>query len=173
MRKYNCREPPFYPHKDPVLGLDLFQTYKTAFETGDFLKTNQRHFENYGRTFKTNMFLSTVIKTADPEISKAFHATSFDKFGLQPLREHIARNFFGNGVISVDGPAWSHARALIRSSFDVVHIANFERLSRHVYQFMRLVPRDGNTIDLAPLFKRLVCVQYTNSNEAKLTLLDP
>lgn len=155
MRQHGCKEIPSYPQKDPILGLDLLNVYKKAFEDKTFLDTNKRHFEVYGKTFRTTLLGKTIIKTSDPEVSKAFHATSFDKFGLEPLRLHIAPNFFGNGVILVDG------RALIRSSFDVVHIANFERLQRHTSRFMNLLPKDETTVDLAPLLKLLVVISRT------------
>ena len=156
MSKSGAKEPPQYPHKDPILGIDLFLEYKKAFEEGRFLTTTLRHFENFGDTFKANSFGTTVIKTRDPRVSKAFHATQFEKFGLQPLRYENSKDLFGNSIIMVDGPAWAHARALIRPSFETVHIANFERLNRHVDRFMSLLPKDSSTVDLFPLFKLLV-----------------
>ncbi|OCL14662.1 cytochrome P450 [Glonium stellatum] len=156
LKRNGCGEPPRYPHKDPIFGLDLFMQYMNGFKSGDFLDTNKRHYETYGKTFKANLFGTTFIKTIDPEVSKSFHSTSFNKFGLQPLRYEVSKNLFGNGIIVVDGPHWQHGRALIRSSFDIVHIANFEQLGRHVRHFLDLLPRDGSTIDLLPLFKRLI-----------------
>ena len=156
LRDSRCEEPPKYPHKDPILGLDLFLEIKKAFEDGRFLDTNKRHYDEFGKTFKTNAFGSTVIKTVDPEVSKLVFTTQFDKFGLQPLRYDTAKNLFGNGIIVVDGPQWAHARKMIRSSFEIVHISNFDNLRRHVDRFMGLLPQDGSTIDLLPLFKRLV-----------------
>lgn len=38
-----------------------------------------------------------------------------------------------------------------------MHLANFERLERHVDVFMGLLPERGDTVDLMPLFLRLVC----------------
>jgi cytochrome P450 len=156
LRRLGCREPPWYPHKDPFLGIDLFMQYMNAFQNGYFLKLNKDQYDIYGKTFKANSFGTTFIKSIDPEVSKAFHSTSFTKFGLQPLRYEVSKNLFGNGIIVVDGPHWQHGRALIRSSFDVVHLANFERLSRHTDRFLSLLPRDGTTVDLLPLFKKLV-----------------
>ena len=157
-RKNKCQEPVWYPHQDPIFGLDLFMKKKTAFETDQFLKFQKRQFEAYGKTYKVKSFGTTVITTMDPEISKAVLSKSFDHFGIQPLRYNVAKNLWGNGIVVVDGPAWTHARALIRSSFDIVHIANFNRLARHVDRFMELIPRDDSTIDLLPLFKRLVSI---------------
>ena len=156
IRRNQCEEPVWYPYKDPVFGLDLFTKKKTAFESDRFLKLQKSLFEANGKTFKAKSFGATVITTMDPEISKAVLSKSFDNFGMQPLRYEVAKNLWGNGIVVVDGPAWAHARALIRSSFEIVHIANFDRLVRHVDRFMDLIPRDGSTVDLLPLFKRLV-----------------
>ena len=109
-----------------------------------------------------NSFGNTIIKTIDPEVSKAVHSTFFDRFGLQGLRYDVAEHLWGNGIIVVDGSHWKHGRALIRGSFDVVHIANMERLKKHTNAFLELLPKHGSTVDLAPLFKRLVRMHCTN-----------
>ena len=155
--EHGAKEAPMYPHKDRIFGTDLFLKYKKAFEEGNFLDTTTRDFEQFGETFKTIHFGSTVIKSRDPRVSKAFHATHFEKFGLQPLRYENSKILFGNSIIMVDGPAWSHARAMIRPSFETVHIANFERLSSHVDKFLSVLPTDDSTIDLFTPLKLLVC----------------
>jgi cytochrome P450 len=85
-------------------------------------------------------------------------STHFKHFGLQPLRYEGGKGFFGNGLLVTDGAQWKSSRALIRPAFDIAHIANFDRLSGYVERFMSLLPRDGSTLDLFPLFKRLVCL---------------
>ncbi|KAF2009398.1 cytochrome P450 [Aaosphaeria arxii CBS 175.79] len=145
-----------YPHKDPLLGLDFFFKYMSAFKSGTFLDFNKTMYDTYGKTFKANSFGTTLIRTIDPQVSKAVHATYFQNFGLQGLRYETAKHLWGNGIIVVDGPHWQHGRSLIRSSFDIVHIANFARLEKHVQRMMELLPTDGSTIDLMPLFKRLI-----------------
>ena len=158
MRKNGCGEPAKYPHKDPIFGIDLLWRYKKSFETGQFLNTVAKDFDKYGKTFKANMFGTTIVKTIDAEVAKCTLATSFDNFGLEPLRYETAKNLFGNGIVVVDGSKWAHARALIQSSFDMAHIVNLASLSVHVDRLMSLVPRDGSTVDLLPLFKCLVCI---------------
>jgi len=82
-------------------------------------------------------------------------STHFEKFGLQPIRYEDGKGFFGNGMLVTDGYQWKRSRALIRPTFDIAHIANLGRLQSHVDRFMGLLPRDGSTIDLFPLLKRL------------------
>ncbi len=156
VKSNGCAEPPSYPHKDPILGLDLFIKYMGAFQSGSFLSFNKSMFDQYGKTFKANVLGTTTYRTIDPEVSKAVYATYASNFGLQPLRYDIAKHFWGNGIIVVDGERWKHGRALMRPSFEVVHLANFERLRKHVGAFMQLLPKDGSTVNLMPLFQRLV-----------------
>jgi cytochrome P450 len=156
LRRNGYQEAPKYPHKEPFFGLDFFINFMNAFKGAHLLDFNKSMFDKYGKTFTVNSFGTKVIKTIDPEISKAVHATYFANFGLQGLRYDTATNLWGNGIIVVDGPHWKHGRALIRSSFDVVHVANMERLRKHTDVFLNLLPVDGSTVDLAPLFKRLV-----------------
>lgn len=159
VRRNGCAEPPAYPHKDPIFGIDLFNKYMTAFKAERFLDFNKEIFDTYGKTFKANVLGVTTYRTIDPEVSKAAFATYATKFGLQPLRYPVAKHLWGNGIIVVDGEHWKHGRALMRSSFEVVHLANFDRLRTHVEVFMGLLPRDGTTVDLMPLFQRLVCAE--------------
>ena len=166
-RKVSAKEPPAYRHKDPLFGLDLFFNYKRAFSDGKFLELNREHFEFYGKTWKANKLGTTIIKTIDPEISKALHATHFEEFGLEPLRYENGKRLFGNGILVVDGPQWAHARALIRPSFERVHIANFERLKPHTDIFVRKLPRDGSTVDLLPLLRLLVSLVVFDCSCAK------
>jgi cytochrome P450 len=151
-----CAEPPRYPHKDPVLGIDLFSQYMNAFKAENFLDFSKGMFDEFGRTFKANVMGKTTIRSIDPEVSKAVFATYASRFGLEPLRYGVATHLWGNGIIVVDGERWKHARALMRPSFEVVHLANFDRLRKHVDTFLNLLPEDGSTVDLMPLFLRLV-----------------
>lgn len=160
LRRHGCEEPLRYPHKDPILGMDFFIKFMNAFKAGNLLEFNKNTFDRYGKTYTINSFGTKIFKTIDPEVSKAVHATYFSNFGLQGLRYDTATHLWGNGIIVVDGPHWKHGRALIKSSFDVVHVANMERLQKHTTTFLDLLPRDGSAVDLAPLFKSLVGVAH-------------
>ena len=173
LRRHNCVSLPQYPHKDPFLGIDLFLRLTKAFQSGTFLDFNKTLFDNYGKTFVANGFGKRIIRTIDPEVPKAVHSTYFDNFGLQPLRYETAKHLWGNGIIVVDGPHWKHGRRMMRSSFDTVHIANLDRLRKHVQVFLDLIPRDGSTIDLAPPFKRLVWLNDDLDNKSYLQPSDP
>ncbi|KAH7089926.1 cytochrome P450 [Paraphoma chrysanthemicola] len=156
VRSNGCARPPKYAHKDPFFGLDLFAKYMNAFKDERFLDFNKQMFDRHGKTFESNVFGTRTFRTIDPEVSKACFATYAPRFGLQPLRYEVAKHLWGNGIIVVDGEHWKHGRALMRSSFEVVHLANFARLEKHVKVFVGLFPTDGTTLDLMPLFQRLI-----------------
>jgi hypothetical protein len=154
VRHSGCQEPPSYPHKDP-LGKDLYELSVEAYKQQRFLDLNEELFEKYGPTFKTISNGKIWIKTKDPRVSKAMYATFFEKFGMEPIR-YEKNGFFGDGILVTDGARWKHSRGLIRPAFEMAHIANFDRLHRHVNRFLKILPKDGSTVDLLPLFKRLV-----------------
>ncbi|KAI0395498.1 cytochrome P450 [Xylariaceae sp. FL0594] len=156
MRRNGCLDLPVYPHKDPLFGLDLFLRYKKAFEEHDFLGLNQRLFERYGKSYRAYPMGAPTIKTMNPEITKYVHATYFDHFGIEEIRSGI-EYLWGDGITVVDGERWAARRKSIKPAFDVVHIANLENrsLATHVEKLMHLIPRDGSTVDLMALCRRL------------------
>lgn len=162
--RHGCQEPPSYPHKDPIFGLDLFLKYKNGFEQRNFLDFTMQLFEKYGKTYQVNRLGSRVIVSMNPQITKCVHATYFENFGVEKIRSG-AEYLWGDGITVVEGEKWAVRRRLIKPSFDVVHIGNLENrsLRRHVGRLMDLLPSDGSTVDLMPLFRRLVSVIPSHS----------
>lgn len=161
-RQNGCTDPPFYPHYDPVWGIDLFINKMRALSSGTYLDSSAAVYRLFAsKTFMSKSFGSTTYHTIDSEVVKNYQSIFFSNFGIEPLRYHLAENLWGNGIVVADGQRWASARSFIRSSFDVVHTANIERLEYHVDRMMSLIPRDGTTIDLMPLFKRLVSFLIT------------
>lgn len=147
--RHGCKEPP-----RPKINLD--EINRTSAQNYTSLDTTTHLFNEYGKTYKTNRGDKVFLRTCDPEVSKAVLSTHFEKFGLQPIRYEGGNSFFGNGMLVTDGAQWKASRTLIRPTFAVAHIANLDRLGPFVDRFMSLLPRDGSTIDLLPLLKRLV-----------------
>lgn len=156
-RQNGCKDPPHFSHVDPFWGTDLFIGKMRSLASGKYLENGTSLFKSFrSRTFKSNSFGTTIYHTIDPEVVKNYQSIHFKDFGIEPLRYHLAENLWGNGIVVADGQRWMSARSFIRSSFDVVHTANIDRLEYHVTKFMALLPRNGETVDLMPLFKRLV-----------------
>lgn len=84
-------------------------------------------------------------------------AIDFASWGVQPLRLFAFEPFVGKGIMCSDGTFWEHSRALIKPTFARTQIADLHLLmfDAHVKRLVALVPGDGSTIDLQPLFSRL------------------
>ena len=154
MRQHGCQPPRYYPHRDPLFGLDLMLDVKRSVERGQCIEDSHQRFEKYGHTFVTKAFGAKIINTIEPENLKAMLATDFKKWGFEPLRRDMVLSFMGKGIMNQDGEYWQHARALIRPSFERAHIANMGLFRKHVDRLIATIPTDGTTIDLQPLFKR-------------------
>lgn len=161
-RKNGCQSPPSYPHYDPIWGIDLFFKKMGALKSGSYLESNSAVYELFkSKTFVSKSFGSITYQTIDSEVVKNYQSIYFKDFSIEPLRYHLAKNLWGNRIVVADGQRWASARTFIRSSFDVVHTANIARLNHHVEKMMSLIPRDRTTIDLMPLFKRLVRISIS------------
>ena len=155
-RRRGCSEPPTYRHRDPFLGLDLSIVEKRVYQDGHVFAWNKDLFRRYGRTYQVNSLGTRVIRTMDKENIKSILATNFHNFGLEPIREGSARPFFDQGINTTDGTFWEYCRAMVKPTFSRVEICNLTSLEKHLEQLIALIPKDGSTIDLQPLFSRLV-----------------
>lgn len=162
-----CEDPPTYPHKDPIWGLDLFYAQRKAGEKGVWLPTSKRLFKENGKTYQVNLLGERMIHTMDPRNIQAAWANNYKDWGLQPLREGLAVPFFDKGINTTDGEFWQHSRALIRPTFARTEVANFESLAKHTDRFMTRVPRDGSTIDVQKLFSCLVSLHTSSATAWK------
>ena len=155
-RANSCGEPPRYPHKDPIWGLDLFYAQKWAGENGVWLPTSKRLFKENGKTYKINLLGTPMIHTMDPKNIQAAWAINFKDWGLEPFRKGLAVPFFDKGINTTDGDFWHHSRSLIRPTFARTEVANFKSLEKHTDRFMTRIPWDGSTVDVQKLFSCLV-----------------
>jgi hypothetical protein len=109
IRERGCKPYPKYPHRDPVLGLDLFiENFKLS-KTGGFLeRTPERYEEVNGGcwTFSQLLLGETVLNTAEPENIKAILATQFKDFNLSPRRKAAFQPVFGHEIFTTDDKEW-------------------------------------------------------------------
>lgn len=159
-RRQSTSSPLKYPHKDPFLGLDLYWLMRNAIGNSKLLEIRKELFEQYGNTLEFNSWGAKVLATREPRNIQTVLSTSFDNFGVEPVREdHTGGSFMAKGIFTADGAIWRRSRALIRPTFARSQIGNFDSLQAHVDRLIDLIPRDGSTRDLQPLFKRLVCFE--------------
>jgi cytochrome P450 len=115
----------------------------------------KEQFNTYGHTFQSNPYGRTGIFTIEPPNLQAILATDSESFGLEPLRLFFFEPFIGRGIVTSDGPFWKHSRALIRPTFARAQVADLSAMKIHVDRLIDLIPKDGSTVDLQPLFARL------------------
>jgi cytochrome P450 len=75
---------------------------------------------------------------------------------VNPARQPAVSEFMGAGVLVSNGDMWHRSRNLIKPAFKRAQITDHKMFAVHVERFMSLLPQDGDTVDLAPLFSRLV-----------------
>ncbi|CAG7561051.1 unnamed protein product [Fusarium equiseti] len=149
---------PTYWQWDPIWGLDLVASQIRALRTNRFLDWLAKMHASmpHTRTFATNMFGVRWVYTCDAEVLKAVYATHFKEFGVTPignLRQGLTP-FADKGAITTDGEDWRHSRLLIQPFFDRQVYTSTDRVARHTDQFMKLMPKDGETVDLQPVLQR-------------------
>lgn len=64
--------------------------------------------------------------------------------------------FLGRGIFLEDGHAWKRSRDLIKPLFKRAELSDVEGFAKFVDRMFALIPRDGTTVDLQPLFQKLV-----------------
>ncbi|KAL8823011.1 MAG: hypothetical protein Q9191_006264 [Dirinaria sp. TL-2023a] len=157
-RRYGCRPPPSIAQRDPLFGLD------TTWRLSRALKENRRNisikqlFSIYGPTFQSKSWIApTKIYTIEPKNLQTIFATEFSSWGVQPMRLFAFEPFIGKGIMNTDGALWEHSRALIKPTFTRTNITDLhlDAYADHVQRLVKLIPRDGSTVDLRMLFVRL------------------
>lgn len=152
----NCGEAVKYPHTDPFFGLDLLIKDTKEHTACVYLKEIQRQFTVYGKTHEIRFLGERMIRTMEPKNIQALLGLNSKDYGLEPLREGLAMPLFGRGINSTDGEYWQHSRALIKPTFSRMEICDLTSLEMHFGRLVDLIPRDEKTVDLQPLFSRLV-----------------
>ena len=155
-RAYGCQQPKKFRHIDPLLGLDLFLQAGKLFEENKYLPELVKRYNEYGRTFQTNLLGTPSINTIEPENLRIIYSTNFHHWGVQPVRLPAHEPFCGRGFLTTDGPAWEHGRSLLKPSFKKSNIADLSIFEKYVTKIIEHIPKDGSTIDLQPLLFNLV-----------------
>lgn len=114
-------------------------------------------FESHGDTIQFSAWMGNKIYTIEPRNLQAIFSTDFANWGVQPMRLFGFEPFVGKGIMCTDGIDWEHSRALIKLTFartqiTDLHLADY---ASHAGNVIRLIPCDGTTVDLQPVFARL------------------
>lgn len=156
-KRHCCEAPPSLPQLDPIFGLDLilglFKSLKEDRRNVSLLEQFRRH----GNTFQVTTFGQAKIFTIEPQNLQSVLSTNFSSWGVEPMRLFAFEPFVGKGIMCSDGAFWEHSRALIKPTFARAQIAglHLDAFGVHVQRLIDLIPKDGSTFDLQPLFARL------------------
>ncbi|KAI7777688.1 hypothetical protein LA080_003181 [Diaporthe eres] len=159
--QHGCKPCRKFPLRDPILGLDFIITNIRAFRNNRFLELLSTRFREAGPTWEVRGFHRRSIFTADPENVKALLSLRFKDFTLGG-RQRIMGPLLGQGVFASDGEEWAASRALLRPNFAREQVADLGLIEAHVARLFRLLPGDGATVDLQPLFHRFTLDSATD-----------
>ena len=156
MHDIGCKEPPKYPHKDLILGIDLFLDSTIALRNKRLLNNLKERFDRYGQTFQATWMGRVVFYTCDPKNFQAIHALNPEDYRVKQLRPISILPSFQKGVFGTDGLFWEHTRPLTRPRFSAYDVVDLSVLEVHFQKFLKLIPTDGSAVDLKPLLYKLV-----------------
>ncbi|GAD95757.1 cytochrome P450 alkane hydroxylase, putative [Paecilomyces variotii No. 5] len=105
----------------------------------------------YGNTFEQKVFGRYVVTTIEPENIKALLATQFSDFRFGN-RHREFYPLLGDGIFTLDGAGWSHARALLRPQFTKDQVADLAMMDGHIMKMIDIIPKDGSVFDIQKLF---------------------
>ena len=154
IKSNGCKPTAQLPHKDPFFGIDAIRDALRAAKAKTFLEFKQKHYELYGSTFSFRFSTLFAISTIEPENIKALLYSNFEDYGVGSLRKNAFSPLLGNSILLSDGPQWEHARAMLRPSFTRSQVGDLAMLEAHVMNLVKVIPRDGSTVDLGDLFIR-------------------
>ncbi|KAJ5774892.1 hypothetical protein N7457_009788 [Penicillium paradoxum] len=110
-----------------------------------------QEFELYGNTFRNQLLNRSLLATIEPENIKAILATQFKDFNLGTRHQHFYP-LLGDGIFTLDGEGWAHARGLLRPQFTRDQVADLSMLDDHISNLIDLVPKDRSSFDIQRLF---------------------
>lgn len=99
-----------------LFGIPAFIRMSTAVKEKRWVEYIASMYAEHGNTFAQTIFARRMVATIEPENIKALLATQFDEFGLGTRHKEFYP-LLGDGIFTLDGAGWTHARALLRPQF--------------------------------------------------------
>ncbi|KAE9365333.1 putative cytochrome P450 [Stipitochalara longipes BDJ] len=153
IRQKGCKPVRSYPHRDPILGLDIFLENAKLGKTGGLWdRARERYLSLNTWTFSQLLLGDRIINTTEPENIKAILATQFHEFELPPRRKNEFQPVLGHGIFTTDGKEWEASRALLRPNFVRNQVGDLNTFDHHISAMISHIPKDGSTVDLQALF---------------------
>lgn len=162
MALHGCKPCQKFPSEDPILGLDFIRANIAACKSRRMLELMTDRITKVGPTWQVRVFVNRrSVFTADPDNIKTILSLNFKDFSIAGRRP-LMGPLLGNGIFTSDGDEWAHSRALLRPSFTKEQVADLALIEVHVTHLLDLLPRDGATVDLQPLFLRFTLDSATH-----------
>ncbi|KAL4966469.1 cytochrome P450 [Aspergillus stella-maris] len=153
-KKLGCLPAPKLRMRDPIFGLDILVRIFKALRTHSLLAQLHEIYHEYGTTINTPIMALPPITTIEPENVKAV-LSDIQTFGLGPRRMQMLGPLSGHGIFTTEGPAWKRSRQLLRPNLTRGQAHNLPMFERHIQDLLKLIPHNGETVNLHPLFTSL------------------
>ncbi|GLA15330.1 hypothetical protein AnigIFM62618_001849 [Aspergillus niger] len=127
-----------------------------------FLSGFDSEFQKYTFTHDIKEFGLHAIITAQPENVRAIMSTDFESFGLGKIRKRSLAPLLGQGIFTIDGAKWKHARNMLRPLFVKSNITDLTLVKKHLEGILAYtIPENDpawsgwtEPVDLKGLFER-------------------
>jgi cytochrome P450 len=120
------------------------------------MQFNQANHARCGNTFQSRPFGSRAVSTVAVRNIQAVFATDMDSFGIGATRYMSTEPLLGHGIISSDGPRWKRNRGLIQPTFARRNLEWLQNFEVYVGRMVERILANGETVDLKPLFAKLM-----------------
>ncbi|KAJ5179372.1 hypothetical protein N7492_002582 [Penicillium capsulatum] len=158
-KSLGCRSPP--AGASGFFGIPAFIRLTNAVHEKRWIDYLTDQFAVHGNTFRQRFLSRILITTIEPENIKAVLATKFQDFSLGTRHEQFYP-LLGDGIFTLDGAGWSHARGLLRPQFTRDQVADLALLDDHITHLIDLIPKDRSSFDIQRLFFMLTLDSATH-----------
>ncbi|KAJ5296456.1 uncharacterized protein N7443_007349 [Penicillium atrosanguineum] len=148
-KSLHCEAPP--AGASAFFGIPAFYRLTRAVKEKRWIDYLCDQFAINGNTFQQQFLNRRLLTTIEPENVKAILATQFQDFCLGTRHEQFYP-LLGDGIFTLDGAGWSHARGLLRPQFTRDQVADLSMLDAHINHLIALIPKDRTSFDIQRLF---------------------
>lgn len=148
-KRLNCR--PIVQGPTDIFGIRPFYRLAQAVREKRWVEYIAGQYANNGHTFGQNVLGRKIVSTIEPENIKAVLATQFNDFCLG-TRHREFYPLLGDGIFTLDGAGWTHSRSMLRPQFARDQVADLDLMDGHITRLIELIPKDGSSFDIQPLF---------------------
>ncbi|KAB8272177.1 cytochrome P450 [Aspergillus minisclerotigenes] len=149
-RQYGCQPAPSLPSKPPFWSLGVIVRNIQAAKRHKSLETIHKLFQ-LGNTLTGQRLGQPVLVTCEPQNIQTILSLKFQDYKVGD-RVNSQGPLLAHGIFTSDGDSWAQSRALIRPTFVRERVADLALFEEIMADLFALLPVDGRTVDLQPLF---------------------